>query len=121
MPKKRKKTTVAEQSGGVYVEGDAGVGRDLVGRDQYNITLILQMRGFTPPPDLAHLRRTYLDHLQRQYRALHFNGIPQLEALSRALLLEDVYVPLVARPELPPGEPLAREWRLAGRGFDREA
>jgi len=118
---KKKSKSVSSPSGGVYVEGDAGVGRDLVGRDQYNITLILQMRGFTPPPDLAHLRRTYLDHLQRQYRALDFKGIPQLEALSRALLLEDVYVPLVARPELPAGETLAREWRLAGRGFDREA
>src|SRR3990172_11913343 len=116
---KKKSKSVSPPSGGVYVEGDAGVGRDLVGRDQYNITLILQMRGFTPPPDLAHLRRTYLDHLQRQYRALDFKGIPQLEELSRALLLEDVYVPLVARPELPAGETLAREWRLAGRGFDR--
>ena len=72
-----------------------------------------------PPPDLARLRADYLQHLKNSYRALDFKGIPQLESFSRELLLEDVYVPLLASPELPAGETLER--RLAGRAFGLEA
>ncbi len=121
---KKKTQPVASQSGGVQVAGDAEVRGSLVGRDQHNtttnnITVMLQMAGFTPPPDLADLRTKYLEHIRRQYHALDFKGIPQLDNLARSLALEDVYVPLVARPDLPAGETLER--RLAGRGFDREA
>ncbi len=41
-----------------------------------------------------------------------------METLSRELLLEEVYVPLVARPELPKGETWER--RLAGRKMDSD-
>jgi len=96
---------------------DVNAGRDVIMGDQYNyISYALKMPAFEPPPDLARLRGDYLDHLRRTYRALDFKGIPQLETLSRQLLLEDVYVPLVARPEMPAGETWER--RLAGRYFD---
>jgi len=94
--------------------------RDLIQGNQnnYTITQIIQLPAFIPPPDLDALRHNYLDHLRRLYRALDFKGIPQLDSLSRELLLEDVYVPLVARPELPGGETWER--RLAGRVMDQK-
>ncbi len=98
---------------------DVNAARDVVMGDQTNITYVLKMPGFQPPADLARLRADYLDHLRRSYRALDFKGIPQLETLSRELLLEEVYVPLVARPELPAGETWER--RLAGRLLGKEA
>jgi len=64
------------------------------------------------------LRANYLSHLQRTWRALDFKGIPQLDTFSRELLLEDVYVPLVARPEMPAGETWDR--RAAGRAISRD-
>jgi len=96
---------------------DINAGRDVIMGDQYtNVSVILRMGAFTPPPDLKQLRADYLDHLRRNYRALDFKGIPQLETFSRELLLEEVYVPLLARPEMPPGETWER--RLAGRALD---
>ena len=78
------------------------------------------MPGYAPTqPDLQALRSAYLDHLQRTYRALDFKGIPQLETFSRELLLEEVYVPLVARPDRPTGETWDR--RLAGRMWQADA
>ena len=93
--------------------------RDVIMGDQVNITYALKMAGYEPPPDLQQLRLEYLEHLKRSYRALDFKGIPQLESFSRELLLEDVYVPLVARPELPAGETWER--RLAGRMWRDDA
>jgi len=87
---------------------------NFVGRDQINITYQLKIPPFQSPPDLAALRKAYLDHLQNCYRALDFKGIPQLDNFSHELLLEEVYVPLLAQPEAPSGETLER--RLAGRG-----
>jgi len=86
---------------------DVNAQRDVVVGDQtvnYYVTQAIQVQPFTPPPNLAELRQTYLDHLGRTYRALDFKGIPQLDTFSRELLLEDVFVPLVARPDLPGGE-----------------
>ena len=102
--------------------GDITSGRDvnIAGRDIYqtNITYNLQVPAFRPPPDLEQLRAAYLEHLRRAYRALDFKGIPQLDTFARELLLEDVYVPLVARPELPSGETWER--RLAGRKMEKD-
>ena len=113
--KKQSKPRPGKMSGGVAIEGNATVGQNVIGRDQVNITVTLQMGAFAPPPDLRQLRADYLDHLRRTYRALDFKGIPQLDTFSRELLLEEVYVPLVARPELPAGETWER--RLAGRAL----
>ncbi len=92
---------------------DVKAARDVIMGDQINVAYVLKMPGFEPPADLKHLRASYRDHLRRSHRALDFKGIPQLETLSRELLLEDVYVPLLARAELPAGETWER--RLAGR------
>jgi len=69
-------------------------------------------------PDLSRLRADYLAHLQHSHHALDFKGIPHLSTLTNVLALEDVYIPLLARPELPTGESWERR-RLAGRDFDQ--
>jgi len=92
--------------------------RDAVLGDQYNL-FILKMGSFTPPTDLAELRHDYLAYLQRNFHALDFKGIPQLRSLPSELALEEVYVPLLARPEQPEGETWER--RLAGRAFERDS
>ena len=88
-----------------------------VGGDQFNeyknVTQIIQLPGFVPPPNLEALRGEYLAYLQRTYRVLDFKGIPQFDAVAHELLLDEVYVPLLARPEMPGGETWNR--RLAGR------
>ena len=104
---RKKKTVIA---GNVIPGGDAVMG------DQYNITQINPAPPSPSLPDLAALRSSYCDHLRRTYHALDFKGIPQLDNLSRELALEDVYVSLLARPELLPGEVGSfLHGRLAGR------
>jgi formylglycine-generating enzyme required for sulfatase activity len=98
--------------------GDVKSERDTIIGNQY-VTNIIQVARFTAPVNLEKSRADYLDNLRRLYRALDFKGIPQLESLAHELLLEDVYVPLVARPELPSG---GETWerRLAGRAMDQD-
>ena len=105
MPKKKEFNLGATQING-----------DLVGGDK--ITQIIQLPAFVPPPKLEELKAEYLAYLRRAYRALDFKGIPQFEAISSELLLEEVYVPLLARPERPGGETWER--RLAGRLLNDE-
>jgi formylglycine-generating enzyme required for sulfatase activity/energy-coupling factor transporter ATP-binding protein EcfA2 len=97
---------------------DLNANRDVIIGDQ--ITYQIQMPAFQPPPDLEALRKAYLDHLRRMYRVLDFRGIPQLESFSREMQLEDVYVPLVARPERPEGDTWMRG-RLAGRDWNGDS
>jgi formylglycine-generating enzyme required for sulfatase activity len=92
---------------------DVTAQRDVVMGSQTNINYFIQVPGFQTPPKLEDLRNAYERHLQRTYHALDFKGIPQLQTISRDLSLEDVYVPLLARPEMPAGETWER--RLAGR------
>jgi len=96
---------------------DIHAGRDAILGDQYK-NFVIQIGAFAPPPDLVQLRRDYLAHIERAYHALDFKGIPQLRSLPSELALEEIYVPLLARPELPEGETWER--RLAGRTFTRE-
>ncbi len=91
--------------------------RDAILGNQIN-HIYLQMPAFQPPPDLEALRRAYLAHLQRTYHALDFKGIPQLKTFAQELALEEVYVPLVARPEMPHGDTWER--RLAGRALTED-
>lgn len=107
---------MTDSSINLNARGDNIIGGDVVGRDKIiNVSITMNMPGFTPPPDLEKLRADHLGHLRRSYRALDLK-LPQLENFTRELLLEDVYVPLLARPELPAGETWER--RLAGRAFD---
>jgi len=95
---------------------DINAERDVVMGDQYT-QFVTQIGAFTPPPDLIQLRKDYLAHIERSYHALDFKGIPQVKHIAKELPLEEVYVPLMARPELPEGETWDR--RVAGRGFDK--
>ncbi|MGH7455724.1 MAG: NACHT domain-containing protein, partial [bacterium] len=61
------------------------------------------------------LRQRYLQHLVDAYQHLEFKGIVQFEKLPLRMSLEKVYVNLWAQPELPTGETLKEELRLAGR------
>jgi len=99
---------------------DVNAEHDAILGDQINnISVVLNMGAYAPPPNLAQLRADYLTYLRRNHRALDFKGIPQLDTLSHELLLEEVYVPLVARSEIPAGETWER--RLAGRSFAKSA
>lgn len=97
---------------------DINANRDVIMGNQYN-QFIITMGAFTPPPDLAGLRRDYLAHIERSYRALDFKGIPQLRTLPGELALESVYVSLLARPEQPDGDTWER--RVAGRSFNHDS
>ena len=74
------------------------------------MTQYLEMKAFSPPPNLSELRMGLPGLPAQAYRALDFKGIPQLESFSRELLLEEVYVPLAARAELPAGRPGSAAW-----------
>jgi len=116
MPKpKDTQTHVEKMTGGTLARDIHTEGNFVAGDQITNVTVVLQMPGYAPAPDLAQLRDDYLAHLRRNYRALDFKGIPQLDNLSHELLLDEVYVPLLARGELPAGETWER--RLAGRAL----
>ncbi len=66
------------------------------------------------------LRQRYLQHLIDAYQYLEFKGIVQFEKLPLRMSLEKVYVNLWAQPELPTGETLTEELRLAGRKIAAE-
>src|SRR5574341_1301955 len=72
-------------------------------------------RATDAPANLKTLRQRYLQHLIDAYQYLEFKGIVQFEKLPPRMSLEKVYVNLRAQPELPTGETLKEELRLAGR------
>jgi energy-coupling factor transporter ATP-binding protein EcfA2 len=104
---------------GNVFSGPIKVGRDFIAGDQINITRVMKAVPFQPPASLEDLRNSYLAHLQASFRALDFKGIPQLDTFSRELLLEDVYIPLLARPERPDAGETWQRPRLAGRLLDQ--
>jgi len=75
-----------------------------------------------PPTNFKTLRQRYLQYLLDAYQYLEFKGIIQFEKLPLRMSLEKVYVNLWAQPELPTGETLKEELRLAGRkiSIDKE-
>ena len=122
--KQKRNRTIEDDGGGIKKEnifsGPVETGRDFIAGDQINnITQVIQMSSFQPPANMEEQRKVYLAHLQYSYRALDFKGIPQLDSFSRELLLEDVYVPLLARPERPDDGETWRRPRLAGRALDQ--
>ena len=94
--------------GSVELTGDSR----FAGRDQYNFTF--QVAPFRPLPDLAALRTAYTGYLLSAYRHLDFKGVPQVEKVATLLPLEEVFVPLHARPAAPEADTW-RRLRLAGR------
>jgi formylglycine-generating enzyme required for sulfatase activity len=124
---KKKKPPVPEDSGEAVRTGSgriSGVGRVesgenvVTGAAYENIAPLLKMKGFAPSPELKPLRQKYFDYLYEHYHALDSKGIPQLETITKELPLEDIYVPLLARPEMPAGETWPRY--LAGRALGME-
>ncbi len=108
-------------SGGAAVHGNVNVeGGEFIGRDRITINVVYPSKPFViDQPDLAQLRADYLQYLLDTYTFLDFRGTSLLEAIEKAsgLALEDVYVPLLARPEIPAGE----TWlRIAGRQWHHE-
>jgi hypothetical protein len=93
-------------------DGSKFIGRDLI---QYNFTF--QTAPFRPPPSLAALRETYSDYLLSAHRHLDFKGVPQVEKVATLLPLEEVFVPLHARPAAPEADTW-RRLRLAGREME---
>ena len=81
---------VGTLKGGVAVAGDVQAGQDVVMHDKkvvQNISIILQMGAYAPPPDLAQLKADYLMYLRRNHRALDFTWCPlNTCALSRRSL-----------------------------------
>ena len=84
--------------------------------DEHYNQFIHQMGAFTPASDLIYLRKNYLAHVERTHHALDFKGFQYLHILPNELAVEDVYVPLLLRPELPEGDTWER--RHPGRYFN---
>ncbi|MGA2491264.1 MAG: hypothetical protein ABSF99_13940, partial [Anaerolineales bacterium] len=72
MVRKTKQESPASINGGVHAGKDSISGdqetytaqRDFIMGNQTNITQMIQLPGFVPPPDLEALRRDYLAHLR---------------------------------------------------------
>jgi len=74
-----------------------------------------------PRPDLRAATTQYLTYLQDRHQYLSLKGIGLSERVPLQLPLLDLYVPLQARLELPPGETWNRpSLRLAGRELSPE-
>ncbi len=65
--------------------------------------------------DLDRARETYLGHLRDRYRYLDMKGLGVADRVPLRLPLRRLFVPLLARPELPAGDTWDLEARMAGR------
>ena len=118
-----------DTGGGAVFEGSVNAERDVIGRDKIHVQIeqvIIQVYRNTGPIQLdddalRERRDAYLTYLRELCQPLDFKGIRLPEAVEKAagLRLQDVYVPVRARSELPEGE----TWqRIAGRRWrDDEA
>jgi formylglycine-generating enzyme required for sulfatase activity len=81
-----------------------------------------QTQGQLPRRGLGETTGAYLTYLRDRYQYLAFRGMGLSERVPLKLPLVEMYVPLSARPELPPGETWERKrLQLAGRELDEEA
>jgi formylglycine-generating enzyme required for sulfatase activity len=69
----------------------------------------------SPPENLRQATERYLQYLLERYRYLDFKGMGIADRVPLRLELQNLYVPLKARIELPRGETWTRELLLAGR------
>jgi len=100
---------VATQQAGVIITGDYNI----VTLDEAFFRKVMgQPR---PPEDLRQATRRYLQYLVDRYRYLEFKGMGVSDRVPLRLALQDLYVPLNARVELPHGDTWARDLLLAGR------
>ena len=70
--------------------------------------------------DLARARETYLGHLRDRYRYLDMKGLGIADRVPLRLPLRQLFVPLLARPELPAGDTWDLEARMAGRQLSEQ-
>ncbi|RMG62679.1 MAG: NACHT domain-containing protein, partial [Calditrichaeota bacterium] len=70
-------------------------------------------------PDLQKARKRYLDYLTERYQYLELKGMGVSDRVPLRLRLQDVYVPLFARMELPRGETWERV-KVGGRHVPEE-
>jgi len=68
--------------------------------------------------DLGQAAQSYLTFILDEHRFLKLQGMGVSDRTALQLPLLDLYVPLTARPELPPGDTPQRSLRLAGREHD---
>jgi formylglycine-generating enzyme required for sulfatase activity len=68
--------------------------------------------------DLDKAAQSYLTFILDEHRFLKLQGMGVSDRTALQLPLLDLYVPLTARPELPPGDTPQRSLRLAGREHD---
>ncbi|HEX2993563.1 MAG TPA: SUMF1/EgtB/PvdO family nonheme iron enzyme [Anaerolineales bacterium] len=81
-----------------------------------NLTIVLNgLPGYIPTPDLSSLKKKYLDHLKNTHHAIDFRGISQLNTVNQKIQLEDIYIPLLARPDLPSTEISERQEQRDGQ------
>jgi formylglycine-generating enzyme required for sulfatase activity len=73
-----------------------------------------------PAAAVAESRYKYLDHLYTRYRVLDFKGMGMADRVPLQLSIEQMYVPLKARVQMPEGETWARNLLLAGRRVTKE-
>jgi formylglycine-generating enzyme required for sulfatase activity len=73
-----------------------------------------------PKPDLQAAANRYLSFLLDRHQFLNFKGLGVSDRVPLRLPLLDLYVPLQARLELPPGETWDRRLQLAGRPLAEE-
>jgi len=108
--------TEQKHTNGSHVAGDVEMhdGSKFIGRDLVEYHFTFQLAPFRPPPNLAELRVAYTDYLLDAHRYLDFKGVPQVEKVAAQLPLEEVFVPLHARPTAPEADTW-RRLRLAGR------
>lgn len=93
-----------QTSGGSYIDGNMNPGADFIGRDKITINLNYATAPFRLENfDLAKLRSRYLQALQEYTTRLDFKGLRLIETIEKAsgLFLDDLYVSLRTRPELP--------------------
>ncbi|MDQ2696731.1 MAG: NACHT domain-containing protein, partial [Pseudomonadota bacterium] len=113
--------------GGAVIASDVDTrGGDFIGRDKITVILSTSNRVLdalgnrTPAPDLREATRRYLQYLVDRYQYLSLKGLGVSDRVALRLPLLDLYVPLKARLELPPGETWNRLLRLAGRRMDED-
>lgn len=111
-------TAGGDMTGNLNVTGDNAT--ILIARDTASALVRTLRPNRLSPADLQATTESYLTYLLTRYRYLDFKGMGMADRVPLRLPLEEMYVPLKARIELPRGETWARKMRLAGRQMIEE-
>lgn len=110
--------TVIEERGnqtgdvtGILITGD---GNRITVLSQEVATALLAKWGKTDH-DLQAIISQYLQYILNRYRYLEFKGMGVSDKAPLKITLLEMYTPLLARIEMPEGETLARQLKIAGR------